>query len=175
MPRFLTILTLLALLAGCGQNTTPNGDPTKMNNSTSNDSVTSNTPSASDKATGTDTTYPGDPTGAGESGTTDSGLAYYVLKSGNGPRPTAQNTVRVHYSGWTLDGKKFDSSVDRGRPAVFPLGGVIAGWTEGLQLMPVGSKYKLVIPAALAYGENPGGGRPGGTLVFDVELLDIVR
>ncbi len=105
---------------------------------------------------------------------TPSGLVYYVLRTAEGAKPTAADTVRVHYTGWQLDGKKFDSSVDRGEPAEFPLGGVIKGWTEGLQLMPVGSKYKFVIPAKLAYGENPGGGRPGGTLVFDVELLAIV-
>lgn len=105
---------------------------------------------------------------------TESGLASKVLQAGNGDKkPTAADTVTVHYSGWTTDGKLFDSSVKRGQPASFPLNGVIKGWTEGLQLMTVGEKRRFWIPADLAYGENPGGGRPGGTLVFDVELLEI--
>lgn len=105
---------------------------------------------------------------------TASGLASKVLKAGTGDqKPAAADTVTVHYSGWTTDGKLFDSSVKRGQPASFPLNGVIKGWTEGLQLMVVGEKRRFWIPAALAYGENPGGGRPGGTLVFDVELLGI--
>jgi FKBP-type peptidyl-prolyl cis-trans isomerase len=105
---------------------------------------------------------------------TASGLASRVLSPGSGDRkPTATSTVKVHYSGWTTDGKMFDSSVERGEPIEFPLNGVIAGWTEGLQLMVIGEKRRFWIPAKLAYGENPGGGRPGGMLVFDVELLDI--
>ena len=107
---------------------------------------------------------------------TSSGLASRVLREGSGDvKPTAASTVNVHYSGWTTDGRMFDSSVERGEPISFPLDGVIAGWTEGLQLMVVGEKRRFWIPADLAYGENPGGGRPGGMLVFDVELLDIVR
>ncbi len=105
---------------------------------------------------------------------TASGLASKVLQPGKGDKkPGAADTVTVHYSGWTTDGKLFDSSVKRGRPASFPLNGVIKGWTEGLQLMTEGEKRRFWIPAALAYGENPGGGRPGGMLVFDVELLSI--
>ncbi len=105
---------------------------------------------------------------------TASGLASKVLQAGKGDKkPAAADTVTVHYSGWTTDGKLFDSSVKRGQPASFPLNGVIKGWTEGLQLMVEGEKRRFWIPANLAYGENPGGGRPGGTLVFDVELLDI--
>lgn len=105
---------------------------------------------------------------------TSSGLASKVLEKGKGDtKPGARDTVTVHYSGWTTDGKLFDSSVKRGQPASFPLNGVIKGWTEGLQLMVTGEKRRFWIPADLAYGENPGGGRPGGTLVFDVELLDI--
>ncbi|MFD2255097.1 FKBP-type peptidyl-prolyl cis-trans isomerase [Luteolibacter algae] len=105
---------------------------------------------------------------------TDSGLASKVLTKGTGnEKPAAADEVTVHYSGWTTDGKLFDSSVKRGQPATFPLNGVIKGWTEGLQLMTVGEKRRFWIPADLAYGENPGGGRPGGLLVFDVELLDI--
>lgn len=103
-----------------------------------------------------------------------SGLASKVLQAGSGnSKPSAEDTVTVHYSGWTTDGKLFDSSVQRGRPASFPLNGVIRGWTEGLQLMVEGEKRRFWIPADLAYGENPGGGRPGGMLVFDVELLGI--
>jgi FKBP-type peptidyl-prolyl cis-trans isomerase len=105
---------------------------------------------------------------------TSSGLFYKILKHGKGKNhPTADNTVQVHYSGWTTDGKMFDSSVTRGQPATFPLDGVIKGWTEGLQLMAVGDKARFWIPAYLAYGEKPSPGSPAGTLVFDVELLSI--
>lgn len=109
--------------------------------------------------------------------TTASGLQYQIVSEGSGPKPTANDTVRVHYTGTLLDGTKFDSSVDRGQPAEFPLSGVIPGWTEGLQLMPVGSKFKFWIPANLAYGEQgtPGPIGPNQTLVFDVELLEIVK
>jgi FKBP-type peptidyl-prolyl cis-trans isomerase len=107
---------------------------------------------------------------------TASGLASRVLQAGSGSEsPAAADTVTVHYSGWTTDGKMFDSSVKRGQPTSFPLNRVIKGWTEGLQLMVVGEKRRFWIPADLAYGENPGGGRPGGLLVFDVELLDIQK
>ena len=105
---------------------------------------------------------------------TKSGLASKVLKKGAGDKkPKATDTVTVHYSGWTTDGKLFDSSVKRGKKASFPLNRVIKGWTEGLQLMVVGEKRRFWIPAELAYGKNPGGGRPGGMLVFDVELFKI--
>lgn len=109
--------------------------------------------------------------------TTASGLQYSVVKEGTGKKPTAESTVKVHYTGTLLDGTKFDSSVDRGEPAQFPLNGVIAGWTEGLQLMTVGSKYKFVIPANLAYGDKPTPGPigPNSTLIFDVELIEIVN
>ncbi len=108
---------------------------------------------------------------------TESGLAYKVLTEGKGEeKPKATDTVKVHYSGWTTDGKMFDSSVTRGEPAQFPLNGVIKGWTEGVQLMVVGEKRRFWIPADLAYGPVvPGSGRPGGMLVFDIELLEIVR
>jgi len=105
---------------------------------------------------------------------TATGLASKVLTKGTGTvHPAAADTVTVHYSGWTTDGKLFDSSVKRGQPTSFPLNGVIKGWTEGVQLMVEGEKRRFWIPANLAYGENPGGGRPGGLLVFDVELLKI--
>lgn len=104
--------------------------------------------------------------------TTASGLASKVLKKGTGTvHPTASSTVKVHYSGWTTDGKMFDSSITRGEPAEFPLGGVIAGWTEGLQLMVQGEKRRFWIPEALAYKGQPGA--PAGMLVFDVELLEV--
>jgi FKBP-type peptidyl-prolyl cis-trans isomerase len=107
--------------------------------------------------------------------TTASGLQYEVVKQGTGPKPKDTDTVEVHYTGTLLDGTKFDSSVDRGQPTSFPLKGVIPGWTEGLQLLPVGSKYKFYIPSALAYGENgPGPIGPNATLVFEVELLKIL-
>ena len=106
---------------------------------------------------------------------TASGLAYKVLTPGKGKeKPALADTVSVHYTGWTTDGRMFDSSVKRGAPAKFPVGGVIKGWTEALQLMVVGEKRRLWIPGALAYGDTPGGGRPAGMLVFDVELLDII-
>ncbi|MFN3198649.1 MAG: FKBP-type peptidyl-prolyl cis-trans isomerase [Bradymonadia bacterium] len=104
---------------------------------------------------------------------TESGLAYKVLKAGTGPSPKATDRVKVHYSGWTTDGKMFDSSVMRGQPAVFPLNRVIKGWTEGVQLMKVGEKTRFWIPASLAYGDSPRGGAPAGTLCFDVELIEI--
>lgn len=107
---------------------------------------------------------------------TPSGLASKVLTKGTGTEhPAAADTVSVHYSGWTTDGKMFDSSVKRGQPTSFPLNGVIKGWTEGVQLMVEGEKRRFWIPADLAYGENPGGGRPGGLLVFDIELLSIKK
>ncbi len=105
-----------------------------------------------------------------------SGLAWKVLTAGDGSEtPGAADTVTVHYSGWTTDGKLFDSSVKRGETISFPLNGVIKGWTEGLQLMSPGEKRRFWIPADLAYGENPGMGRPGGLLVFDVELFEFKK
>ncbi len=105
---------------------------------------------------------------------TASGLASKVLAQGTGTdHPVPSDNVKVHYTGWTTDGKMFDSSVARDRPAVFPLDRVIAGWTEGVQLMVEGEKRRLWIPAKLAYEGKPG--RPQGMLVFDVELLDILR
>jgi FKBP-type peptidyl-prolyl cis-trans isomerase len=105
---------------------------------------------------------------------TASGLAYHVLQKGKGTRhPAATDQVRVHYTGWTTDGKMFDSSVVRGEPASFRLNGVIKGWTEGVQLMVEGEKTRFWIPGNLAYGDTPRPGAPSGTLVFDIELLAI--
>lgn len=106
---------------------------------------------------------------------TDSGLQYEVLTPAEGEKPGIDDSVTVHYVGTLLDGTEFDSSIARGEPATFPLKGVIPGWTEGLQLMEKGSKYKFVIPADLAYGDRGAGQAigPGETLVFEVELLDI--
>lgn len=107
--------------------------------------------------------------------TTDSGLQYAVLAEGDGATPKKSDVVTVHYTGTLIDGSVFDSSVERGEPATFPVGGVIPGWTEALQLMKVGAKYKLFIPADLAYGEGGAGGviGPNSTLIFEVELLGI--
>ena len=107
---------------------------------------------------------------------TESGLQYEVLEEGDGERPAAEDVVEVHYEGTLINGEVFDSSIERGEPAVFPLNRVIAGWTEGLQLMTEGSRYRFVIPANLAYGEREvAGGQipPNSTLIFEVELLDI--
>ncbi|TAL59135.1 MAG: FKBP-type peptidyl-prolyl cis-trans isomerase [Bacteroidetes bacterium] len=108
---------------------------------------------------------------------TPSGLQYEVIKMGTGPKPTAQNTVKVHYAGTLIDGTEFDSSIKRNEPAQFPVAGVIPGWTEALQLMPVGSKFKLYIPESIAYGATGAGEviKPYSTLIFEVELLEIVK
>jgi FKBP-type peptidyl-prolyl cis-trans isomerase len=106
---------------------------------------------------------------------TPSGLQYVVLKEGTGIKPKDVDTVTVHYTGLLIDGKKFDSSVDRGQPATFPLNQVIKGWSEGVQLMTVGSKYKFFVPYTLGYGEQGAGGviPPYATLIFEVELLNV--
>lgn len=108
--------------------------------------------------------------------TTPSGLQYEVITAGNGPKPTAQDTVEVHYHGTLIDGSVFDSSIQRGTPATFGVHQVIKGWTEALQLMPVGSTYRLYIPQDLAYGAQPHTGgpiKPFMALIFDVELISI--
>lgn len=109
--------------------------------------------------------------------TLPSGLQYQVITQGNGPKPAITDTVRCHYRGTLIDGTVFDSSIDRGQPAEFPVGGVIKGWVEALPMMNVGSKWKLFIPSDLAYGDNQAGPTiaPGSTLIFEVELLAIVN
>lgn len=114
---------------------------------------------------------------AGKEGvvTLDSGLQYEILTEGEGRRPTRESTVRTHYHGTLIDGTVFDSSYQRGQPAEFPVSGVIAGWTEALQLMPAGSKWRLYVPSELAYGGQAVGSIPAhSTLIFDVELLDVL-
>ena len=108
--------------------------------------------------------------------TLPSGLQYQVLKEGNGKKPTAKDSVKCHYEGFLIDGTVFDSSVQRGEPATFPLQQVIAGWTEGLQLMQEGAKYRFFIPYRLAYGEGGAGSSipPFAALIFDVELIQVV-
>lgn len=107
---------------------------------------------------------------------TESGLQFEILTAGDGEKPAATSTVRTHYHGTLVDGTVFDSSYERGQPAEFPVNGVIAGWTEALQMMGVGSKWRLYLPYKLAYGEQGAGGKigPYATLIFDVELLAIV-
>ena len=107
--------------------------------------------------------------------TLPSGLQYFVIKEGNGKRPKATDKVKCHYEGMLVDGTLFDSSVQRGEPATFPLNQVIAGWTEGLQLMTEGSKYRFFIPYTLGYGERGAGASipPFAALVFDVELIEV--
>lgn len=109
--------------------------------------------------------------------TTASGLQYEILTAGNGSRPSATDSVTVHYKGTTLDGKEFDSSYRRGSPATFPLNRVIPGWTEGVQLMQEGAKYRFYIPSNLAYGTRGAGGDigPNATLIFDIELIKIEK
>lgn len=107
--------------------------------------------------------------------TTESGLQYEVLQEGSGPKPTKDDQVKINYKGTLIDGKTFDSSYDRGEPVVFPVGGLIPGFTEALELMSVGSKYRVVIPSDLAYGEQGAGQDvgPNATLIFEIELLEI--
>jgi FKBP-type peptidyl-prolyl cis-trans isomerase FklB len=107
---------------------------------------------------------------------TESGLQYEVLATGDGEKPTAESTVRVDYHGTLINGTVFDSSYERGQPAEFPVGGVIKGWTEALQMMPVGTKWRIYVPSELAYGERGAGAAiaPYSTLVFDVELHEII-
>jgi FKBP-type peptidyl-prolyl cis-trans isomerase FklB len=105
------------------------------------------------------------------------GLQYEIIKEGTGEKPKATDTVKAHYAGSTIDGKEFDNSYKRGEPLQIPVGGVIQGWVQALQMMPVGSKWKLFIPSDLGYGDRGAGGAiPGGAaLIFDIELIEIVN
>ena len=156
IPRILVTTAAALCLVGCNKPTQPTGD----NKAGAPNSGTTATPSSQ----------------SGETKTTASGLKYQVLKQGAGTAsPKATDTVKVHYHGTLLDGTVFDSSVQRGEPISFPLNGVIPGWTEGLQLMKVGDKFKFEIPPDLAYGANSPSPKipPNSTLVFEVELLGI--
>jgi FKBP-type peptidyl-prolyl cis-trans isomerase len=109
---------------------------------------------------------------------TESGIMYLAVKEGKGKKPEATSTVKVNYKGYLIDGTVFDSSYERNQPATFALNQVIKGWTEAMQLMSVGSSYKVIIPGALAYGNNPPEGsgiQPGSTLIFEIELLEIIK
>lgn len=179
--RALLVAVLAAglILVACGEDdndttapdeTQPAGE-TQVAASPTTASGESDLPSAEES----DGNAPGIPPAEGEIQTTDSGLRYIVLQEGDGESPSATDTVTVHYTGWLTDGTKFDSSVDRGQPASFPLNQVISGWTEGLQLMQVGAKYRFIIPSDLAYGPSGRPPRipPNAALIFDVELLGI--
>ena len=165
----LTLALALGLFAGCAPK------------ETAPDTTTTTTPAASDAKPGV-ATDPGEAflaANAKKEGvtTTASGLQYKVLKSGTGDSPKATDQVKVHYTGTTIDGNVFDSSVQRGQPAVFPVNAVIPGWVEALQLMKVGDKWQLVIPAKLAYGaQSPSPAiPPNSVLIFEVELIDIEK
>jgi peptidylprolyl isomerase len=161
--RFALTLAATFFLLGCNQ-----ADQTSQTSATKNDTAK---PPAPPPATANNSTGP-----TNEMKTTASGLKYQILKQGTGTvSPKATDTVKVHYHGTLLDGTVFDSSVERGEPISFPLNRVIPGWTEGLQLMKVGDKFKFVIPPDLAYGPNSPSPKipPNSTLVFEVELLGI--
>lgn len=172
MRAFLPLLVLS--LAACGDSSTPPDEKTDEQAPMEEPSDKVKTPPApkppSEIPAPDDVAAP-----PADADKTESGLAYKVLSKGGGDdaKPVATSQVKVHYTGWTTDGKMFDSSRSRGEPAVFPLNRVIAGWTEGLQLMSPGDSFRLWIPEDLAYQGRAGA--PAGMLVFDVELLEIVK
>jgi peptidylprolyl isomerase len=169
-------LTLSFLAVACKKEQMPPGGPEAKNTPTPITAAPPVTPQAPPSQPAADQ-IPAPPDVAAapaDAQKTPSGLASKVLQAGTGTEhPLAEDRVTVHYTGWTTDGKMFDSSVKRGQPATFPLNGVIAGWTEGLQLMVQGEKRRFWIPVEMAYQNRPG--RPAGMLVFDVELLGIQK
>jgi peptidylprolyl isomerase len=170
MGRWIAACLCVAALAACGKNETGN-TATKAALEAAAPSASVAMPSAPTLPAPPDVAAP-----PADAETTPSGLASKVLQPGTGKdHPTPADQVKVHYTGWTKEGKMFDSSVLRGQPITFPLNGVIPGWTEGVQLMVVGEKRRLWIPGKLAYGDHPRMGAPAGDLVFDVELLDIIQ
>jgi FKBP-type peptidyl-prolyl cis-trans isomerase len=178
-PRFLRIPCSLVLLAGslaCDRTSANNEAPKQTPPSAATTPTPASTPTPPPPKPDDIPPPPDVKAPPADATKTASGLATKVLQPGTGKeKPDSTDAVEVHYTGWTTDGRMFDSSVKRGQPARFPVGGVIKGWTEGLQLMVVGEKRRFWIPANLAYGESPGNGRPGGMLVFDVELLGITH
>ncbi|MEZ4255341.1 MAG: FKBP-type peptidyl-prolyl cis-trans isomerase [Polyangiales bacterium] len=173
--RILLGLTCLVLLVACKRRDPEQGTDTATDTSGTPNAAAAANPSSEQLERAGDIPAPSDVAAPpADAEKTPSGLASKILTPGTGAEhPRAQDRVKVHYTGWTTDGKMFDSSVKRGTPAEFPLSQVIAGWTEGLQLMIVGEKRRLWIPEELAYKGRPG--RPAGMLVFDVELLDIAK
>ena len=171
-----TLVASIALGGLTGCNSPKNNDaPTSAPSSAATMAATAAAATPPPSAKPNDIPAPPDVAAAPADATkTASGLASKVITPGTGKaHPGPNDRVKVHYTGWTAAGQMFDSSVTRGEPITFPLDGVIKGWTEGLQLMVVGEKRRLWIPAALAYGDHPRGGAPAGDLVFDVELLDV--
>jgi peptidylprolyl isomerase len=177
-------LAAAVLFAACGDD--DNGSSGNNNNPDANTTVVrpgspaSTNPTPAGQATSSlptesDGNAPGIPALDGEIITTDSGLQYIDQETGDGPSPQPNQAVQVHYTGWLTDGTKFDSSVDRGQPATFPLSGVIPGFREGISTMQAGGKRRLIIPGALGYGARGSGTTipPNATLIFDVELLAI--
>jgi len=176
MKRLLAFLIVPVLCVGCV--TGPEEAAAEKDKLTSHDPIPvaqSETTDASPEAGGVVPAGGTDDAAKGDFKKTNSGLKYRVITQGTGKRPTAKSTVRCHYRGWLDSGKEFDSSYQRGEPTEFPLNGVIAGWTEGLQLINEGGKIELEIPSRLGYGEQgmPGAIPPNARLHFEIELIQV--